>query len=913
MDISSSVKLYIFLIVIGGTIIISAAGFSLYKASDIQSAWLDFDENRSDKNRALLALRKQIGFGGMIHNFKNYLLRKNLENKKQVNLSLGGAKASLDRYKILSLNNNEINAINIIEDTLLAYEEALNVIDKKINEGKSIREIDAAVKIDDTGALLSIEILSKENSANSLSKSKSYLLSLIRKELGYGGMIHFYKNYILRSDENFKHRARASLNFALNYIDEYSKKNLSVFETQQLSILAQQLNKYGYHLSIIDGLIFKKLNPREIDKQVQINDEPIFESLKSLEQQTIVQLEKRADEVEASISFIVFAAKFIGGMTFLIILLIAAGSFWFVKLRIVNPITSLIKVMGKLSVGDTNVEVKNISNNNEIGDMARSVDTFKEAVKARIDIEEKLSEANTHLEERVIERTQELEDNQKRLKAIVETAVDAIIVIDDKGIINSFNASAVNMFGYTEESVIGENINILVPKNERPQHDNYLSRYEKGAEGADIVGKGREIMAIHKSGKEFPVEITVSELFIENTRMFTGIIRDVSERYFHEEQIRRTQKMDALGKLTGGIAHDYNNMLAVIMGYAEILENALGDNDKLQGYSGEILKAGKRGAKLTNKLLDFSRHKPTKEKNIVNVNSLLSDLESMLKSTLTARINLDYVFNKELWEVNVDAADFENAILNMCINAMHAIIDTGSITIMTENVLVESHLSSEINIPTGEYIKISIVDTGCGMTNKIMEHIFDPFYTTKNDKGTGLGLSQVYGFLQRSNGGIKVYSEVESGTKFELFLPRDASRRKEAGNTTYSETENLKGNETILVVDDEPALVVLADEILTSFGYHVLTATNGIDALAILDQHPEVSFLLSDIIMPEMDGYELASKVKEKFPNVIIQFASGYNSVSENQKGRYEYLEIISKPYSLRKLARKVRELLDSK
>ena len=919
MNIASSVKIYIASIAIGGAVIISAAGFSLYKASDIHSAWQGFDENRSDRNRALLALRKQIGFGGMIHHFKNYLLRKNLENKKQVYLSLGGAKASLERYKILNLIDDEINAINIIEDTLSAYEVALTVIDKKFYEGKSIREIDSVVKVNDDGALKALDMLSKVNGLNGFSESKSFLLSGIRKELGYGGMIHFYKNYILRSDIKFRDKAKNNLDNALVFIDKYSTKNLSVFETDKLNILTQQLNKYGHNLTIIDGLILKKLDPIEIDQYVKINDEPIFESLNKLEQKTIIQLENRAVDVETSISFIVYSSKFIGGMTFLIIVFIALGSFWFVNLRIVNPISALIKVMGKLASGDFSLEVKGLSNKNEIGDIARSVDVFKEAVKSRIRFEEQLSEANAHLEERVVERTQELEDNQKRLKAIVDTAVDAIIVIDDKALINSFNASAERMFGYTEGNIIGKNIDILVPDNEKNMHEKYLNSYNKrnkGNKGIDIVGKSREVKALHANGKEFPVEISLSEMFIENKKMFIGIIRDVSERYFHEEQIRRTQKMNALGKLTGGIAHDYNNMLAIILGYAEILKKDLINDDRLSGFANEIFKAGKRGANLTNKLLDFSRHKPTKEKNIVNVNQLISELESMLKSTLTARINLSLNLATKLWNVSIDVADFENALLNMCINAMHAINDKGNITIITENIVIAAELSNKLNINSGDYIQISIIDSGSGsgMTSDIQEHIFDPFYSTKNDQGTGLGLSQVYGFIQRSNGTVKVESEAGKGSAFHLYLPRDNSDINNQDDTLKSNSSEIfQGNESILIVDDEAALVLLAEEVLSNLGYQVFTAENGIDALKIIDKHPEISLLLSDIIMPEMDGYELASIVKEKYPNIIIQFASGYASLDDREKGQNQYLDIISKPYSVTKLSEKIRDLLDSK
>lgn len=917
MKINSSVKLYVAAIIAGGSIVIAAAVFSLYKADDIQLIWLDFNQSRSEKNRVLSALREQIGFGGMIHNYKNYILRNDQLHKEKVLFSLGGAKATLSRYKTLPLNNEEKIAINNIESTLVAYENAVDIIQNKIKQGNTAKQIDKIVKINDALALTGFETLERNIHLHSINKntvldSKSHLITNIRQNLGYGGMIHFYKNYILRQDSTLKYKAIENLNLTLQDIENYSILELNEKEAKAISALTQNLYLYKDQLEQIEGFIFKGMSPRDIDQHVKVNDKPILDSLVALEQQTILHDEVRAKHLNKAIEFIVLSSKFIGAITFVIFFLIAAGSYWFVRLQVVNPIVALIRVMRKLSNNNFDVQIQGADNDNEIGDMAKSVENFRDTAKARLEADKELLEINLELEQRVEERSRKLEYNQKLLQAIVEAAVDAIIVFDDEGKIKSFNAAAVKMFEYEPEGIIGEDVNTLVSKEQKTISP---VNYKTNSEDVLVIDVERDFTAVTRDGKSFPVEIKLGELILENQKLFAGIIRDVSERHFHEEQIRRTQKMDALGKLTGGIAHDYNNMLGIIMGYAGLLKDALSNNDRLSGYASEVYKAGERGAKLTSKLLDFSRYKSNKEIENVNVNTLLGELENVLKKTLTARIKLEYSLSDELWNVNIDVADFENALLNMAINAMHAMYEKGKLTLRTENIHIDNHLSSMLEIKSGDYIKLSVIDTGCGMDKETISHIFEPFYSTKAEQGTGLGLSQVYGFVQRSLGVIKVYSEPEHGTNFTIYLPSsiDADIATVGVNLNEAEVADLNGNESVLIVDDEPALASLAKEILSSFGYKIFIAGNGVEALEILEENNNVDLILTDIVMPEMDGLTLAEQVKLKYPNILIQFASGYNTASSPDRESFASEDIISKPYSLLKLVRKIRQLLDSK
>ena len=401
-----------------------------------------------------------------------------------------------------------------------------------------------------------------------------------------------------------------------------------------------------------------------------------------------------------------------------------------------------------------------------------------------------------------------------------------------------------------------------------------------------------------------------------NVTHYHGTVLDVTERKNIEVQLRRSQKMDALGQLTGGIAHDYNNMLGVVLGYAELLEENLHEQPILENYAHEIHHAGERGAKLTKKLLSFSKKESFELVNL-NINTLLEDEQHMLEKILTARINLNYDLEDKLWPVFVDESDLEDTILNISINAMHAIKDSGSITVKTKNEKLNSIDSERLKIQAGEYVSINFSDTGRGVDEETIARMFDPFFTTKGQSGTGLGLSQVYAFVQRSKGAIDVHSVLEQGTDIKLYFPRSTEvAGKKHGNINIIENneleKNIAGTGTILVVDDEIALLSMANEILTQQGYNVYTAECGKDALAVLEKET-IDLLLSDVIMPEMDGYQLATIVQEKYPHVKIQLASGFSD--DRHIGMIDtslHEKLLKKPYASNVLLIRIRELLDS-
>ncbi len=389
-----------------------------------------------------------------------------------------------------------------------------------------------------------------------------------------------------------------------------------------------------------------------------------------------------------------------------------------------------------------------------------------------------------------------------------------------------------------------------------------------------------------------------------------GFVSDVTLQKHQEEQIRRSQKMDALGKLTGGIAHDYNNMLGVILGYSKLLQDALADDPKLSTFINEIHRASERGTRLSRKLMAFSRQKQP-ELGVCDVNAVLSSMQDLLQKTLTPRIDLVYDLAPDAWPVAADSGDLEDSIVNLCINALHAMDSGGTLTLRTRNERHEQADDAGAMLPLGDYVVLTVHDTGCGMDSATLNRIFDPFFTTKGADGLGLGLSMVYGFMQRSGGEIKVTSALGKGSVFRLYFPRYAAAQPATTPADGVDSKRFAGNETILVVDDEPALLDLAEEILSAHGYRVLTAASGEEALKILGSQP-VDLLLSDVIMPRMDGYQLAAIVEGSFPEVKIQLVSGYADGRDPQ-GRDSplSLSLLPKPFTAQTLLQRVRERLD--
>lgn len=500
--------------------------------------------------------------------------------------------------------------------------------------------------------------------------------------------------------------------------------------------------------------------------------------------------------------------------------------------------------------------------------------------------------------------------SKRDLQAIMDHSPAVIYVKDVDGKYVFINQRFTELFHIAGEEIIGKEDCDIFPRGyaEKFQfNDRAVLKAGHAIESEEDVPQDDGIH--HYISNKFPLFNEAGDVYA-----MCGISTDVTIHRKQDELIRRSQKMDALGKLTGGIAHDYNNMLGVILGYTELLEDVLAGQTKPLSFINEMRHASERGVKLTKKLLSFSRKKPS-DADILNLNSVLQGEHDMLQKTLTARIKLIFDLSEDVWEVYLDNSEFEDAIVNLCINAMHAIEGNGTLTIQTENITLSEIDAGSLRIKPGDYIELSLIDTGCGMDEKTKDKMFEPFFSTKGEMGTGLGLSQVYGFVERSQGAIKVYSEINLGTRLTMYFPRYLEdNEKENNNLSYQIDGNqidLKGTETILVVDDEPALTKLTEQILGQYGYHVLCATSAKEALDIIAKK-SIDLLFTDIIMPEMDGYELVAIVKEKYPDIKIQMVSGFSDTRhENLVDDELHKNLLTKPYQSELLLKKVRKLLN--
>lgn len=504
-------------------------------------------------------------------------------------------------------------------------------------------------------------------------------------------------------------------------------------------------------------------------------------------------------------------------------------------------------------------------------------------------------------------REQQLEQQQ-----LLDNLLDAVITVDEDGVVLSYNLAAQKLFGYTADEFSGKHFRLIMPPEIADDYQQFLQQSADGLDVA-IIDRAHEAVMINKVGEQFPVRlsVTTTSRIGSDKMLFIASIHDISEEKKVEEQLRRSQKMDALGKLTGGIAHDYNNMLGIVLGYSELLQNALSDQPKLLGYSRQISQAGERGASLTKKLLAFSKQQMSEAVKL-DVNALLRDQRSLLEKVVTARIAVNMDLPENLWPIWIDKGDFEDVLMNLCINAMHAMdVGDGVLSIETSNQSLSTLDAESLGIIAGDYVRLCISDTGKGMNKATVEKIFDPFFSTKGEQGTGLGLSQVYGFIERSEGGVRVYSEPGVGTRFSLYFPRYSGESLFSEAFSPADMALLRGEESILVVDDEPSLLALAKAVLTQQGYKVLCGASGSEALNLL-RNNTVDLVISDVIMPGMNGYELADKIQLEFPGMKILIVSGFDETSHvDEVNQVLRSQALAKPYSSRDLLERVRELFN--
>jgi len=506
-------------------------------------------------------------------------------------------------------------------------------------------------------------------------------------------------------------------------------------------------------------------------------------------------------------------------------------------------------------------------------------------------------------------RRRKLDDTRLRLATAVEQVAETIVITDTEGTILYVNPAFENITGYSREEVVGNDSRIL--KCDR--HDNNFYRQIRDTIAGGKVWSGR-LMTQSKDGRLFEEEATVSPIKDESGTImnYVAVKRDVTKEVSLQKQLLHAQKMEAIGTLAGGIAHDFNNLLQVTLGYSELLLQNKTEKDSEYADLQKIFLAAKSGAELVRRLLTFSRKvEPTPIP--LNLNRQIMQVERVLARTIPKMVHIQLNLAPDLPDINADPNQMEQILMNLAVNARDAMPEGGSLTIGTQSVtLGEEYRGYHKGFQPGEYVLLTVHDTGYGMDKATIEHIFEPFFTTKElGRGTGLGLAMVYGIVTQHAGHVTCCSEVGKGTTFEVYLPA-ITKALEAGGESWADVP-AGGTETILLVDDEDQVRELGERILTKRGYSVLSATNGVQALDMYRQQKErIGLVILDLIMPFMGGKECLREILKIDPLVKVLVASGYSA----DTSRGECLKLgakgfVPKPFGFKELLRQVRNTLD--
>lgn len=503
------------------------------------------------------------------------------------------------------------------------------------------------------------------------------------------------------------------------------------------------------------------------------------------------------------------------------------------------------------------------------------------------------------------------EEDHDRLAMVVRQIAEAVIITDTEGTILYVNPAFETDTGYTSKEAIGKKTRIL--NSGRIDKRFFKLMWQTLLQGKVWTGR---LVDKRKDGSLFDIHQIITP--VKNTSgkvvNFISVWRDITNERRLEEAVRQSQKMDAVGRLASGIAHDFNNVVAAIIGYAEILLDKVKDQQELSEHTREILSNAERASNLTRQLLTFSRRQPEKLQ-ALSLNEVLTSMHPLLQRTLTNDIELVTLIGDGIGYVNADFGQMEQAVLNLAINARDAMKGRGKLIIETKRELLSAEESfKRIGANAGDYVILSVKDSGQGMSEETMQHIFEPFFTTKKaGKGTGLGLAVVYGIVKQHHGWIEVDSIIGKGTEFRIYLPRVESKRNITPPQEQPE-QDLKGKETILVIDDDDHVRRSLELMLSSLDYHVIAASSGQEAIQLLQKGlTKFDLVVCDMIMPLMNGRQTLAHIKKLQPELKALIITGYSGVTDEEHvGGNSSIPILQKPFTREKLAACIRAILDA-
>lgn len=849
--------------------IIFGSNVYLYlQAKSEKESWEEYANNSVNISENISRLKRSIGYGGFIHHFKNYLLRKEQRYAIASAHDLLEAKKIIEELRKDPYLIGKSKEIEVISQTFENYARSLDFSIRNINE-ISTSTLDDKVRVDDRLAFDAFDEII-ETAQNNLDIRLNDSLAATKKLEITIWISSIFSLTIL---------------FAAAFIVSLIRKN----ERNMINLK----NAYDYANELIKDLKYSEAKFSEFDQGTSewfweqdqdlrftsiTNAHPLKVSLEDgTENYQSVIGKRREDTVDEDIDTPKWRDHF-------------------EDLKNHRPFRNFSFKFRRADGTPAYVSISGSPVFNENGEFLGYRGTGRDVTEDRT-------------------KTSALLLAEERLRVAFEAVTCGIIVINREAIIQSVNPQVQKMFGYTDNEMLGNNVSMLMSGDHAAHHDRYISNYIETGD-AKIIGLGREVSGTRKDGSEFPLFLGIGEMNLDGNRQFIASLTDLTTQRHIEHQLRRAQKMDAMGQLTGGLAHDFNNLLGIIIGNLELAQRKAADIPAINRNLEKALAAAGRGTNLTRRLLNFSRQTPT-DLSAVDLNEVVSEFRNLAAQSVLGQTELQIHLDPSAPEVLCNQSDLEDALLNISINARDAmpdggrfIIETGSHEISPNDALAAAGLAP------GHYGTLTLSDTGIGMPPEIQERIFEPFFTTKAaGKGTGLGMPMVYGFVQRSKGHVAIYSEQGLGTTIRLYLPVAEEIRGETNPdlTDASKTALPIGTEKILIVDDEAGLREIAETALSELGYRTAIAENGDVALSILQSTPDIDLLFTDLVMPgSINGLQLAETILKERPDLKVLLTSGFSGQIMNKESAERWAgALLSKPYTNAQLAQAIRSKLD--
>lgn len=503
-------------------------------------------------------------------------------------------------------------------------------------------------------------------------------------------------------------------------------------------------------------------------------------------------------------------------------------------------------------------------------------------------------------------------DDTLLLNALMKAAVDAMVISDEQGRILRVNQAAARLFQRDHDALIGENVSILMPEILAEQHAGFMKHHMETG-NRKIIGRSRDVLGARSDGTTVPLLLSIGRADTDHGAIFVSIMQDKTDRHTMEEAVARSQRLDAIGRMTGGLSHDFNNLLTVIIGNLELLENA-DLTDRQRSMLADALSAAELGADVTSRLTAFAR-KSELQASVIDLNDQLGKSLALLQHSIGKHCKITAQSQPGLWPVMADAAQLQTAILNLAMNSQDAMPEGGILALETQNVTIDDEfMAQELDVVPGQYVRLSVSDTGQGMTATERAHALEPFFTTKAaGHGTGLGLSMVYGFVKQSGGYLTLYSEQGNGTTVALYFPALGQQNDTPGqDEAATEAVHIApASGTILIVEDDANLRRLTKTRLSALGFDCMTCDTADAAWDVVSKGADIALVFTDMVMPgKLTGYDLAQRIAEAYPDIPVLLTSGFSETVMRDRWVGPEFPMLRKPYRQADLERAIYAVL---